>query len=390
MAQNIPATAYIVNGLYYNTTSLPHEMGHCLGLYHTHHGTVNEGGDINQCAELVNGSNSATCGDYISDTPADPNSWSSNSCNYTGAIKDSNGQSYNPNPSNFMAYSYKPCRNLFSALQSQRMNDFIANTPMLQNVITPTISGPSDLFYDQSGTYSISHLPPGATVSWSTSRLSPNYGTDTTFTTSPTMSTGSGFVQATITVGQTVITLRKDITFKSYINIEGPDIAYLSQKKEYFTIDEDLTVLNWQINGQVVTPYDPHRLIVLLNNYYPGSVLITCTVVASFGIFEASKSLDIIDDYEYLMYPNPATDLLTISLTASNETGENNELLPAIFETVKPYNIQLWNERSGLIKTVETEKSTVQIPLNGLPKGLYYIHVIRDKNTVKKQILWIK
>lgn len=85
LAENIPSTALIVHGSYYNTSSLPHEMGHCLGLYHTHHGTVVEGGgDINQCAELVNGSNSTNCGDYISDTPADPNSWSNNSLHLFG------------------------------------------------------------------------------------------------------------------------------------------------------------------------------------------------------------------------------------------------------------------------------------------------------------------
>ena len=52
---------------------ISHEMGHVLFLWHTHHGTYPEGGDPNQCMELVDGSNSTICGDYISDTPADPN-----------------------------------------------------------------------------------------------------------------------------------------------------------------------------------------------------------------------------------------------------------------------------------------------------------------------------
>ena len=117
LAQNIPSTAFIVYGNYYMTSSLPHEMGHCMGLYHTHHGTVNEsGGDTNQCAELVYGSNSSICGDYISDTPADPNLWSSNSCSYVGTKVDDNGDSYNPSASNLMSYAYKPCRTTYSAL----------------------------------------------------------------------------------------------------------------------------------------------------------------------------------------------------------------------------------------------------------------------------------
>ena len=55
----------------YATSTVAHEMGHCLGLYHTHNGT----GDNNGTPELVNGSNSSTAGDYITDTPADPNRW---------------------------------------------------------------------------------------------------------------------------------------------------------------------------------------------------------------------------------------------------------------------------------------------------------------------------
>ena len=51
----------------YATSTVAHEMGHCLGLYHTHNGT----GDNNGTPELVNGSNSSTAGDYITDTPAD-------------------------------------------------------------------------------------------------------------------------------------------------------------------------------------------------------------------------------------------------------------------------------------------------------------------------------
>ena len=75
------SSEFYVGGKYWKTPYpslvpshvVSHEMGHVLGLWHTHHGTFNEGGDTNQCAELVDGSNSDTCGDYIEDTPADPN-----------------------------------------------------------------------------------------------------------------------------------------------------------------------------------------------------------------------------------------------------------------------------------------------------------------------------
>lgn len=91
---------------YGNATSstLPHEMGHCLYLFHTH----NEVG----CPELVNGSNCVECGDHVCDTPADPKLYtnrywvdSENNCTYTGTFTDANGASYNPDTRNLMSYS---------------------------------------------------------------------------------------------------------------------------------------------------------------------------------------------------------------------------------------------------------------------------------------------
>ena len=111
IADSIPSTALIVRNDHRNTSALPHEMGHCLGLYHTHHGTWDEkdSNDKRQCQEFVDGSNSTTCGDYISDTPADPCIWSTNTCAYTGIIKDGHKQKYSPDASNYMSYANPLC-----------------------------------------------------------------------------------------------------------------------------------------------------------------------------------------------------------------------------------------------------------------------------------------
>ena len=51
MAQGIPSIACAIHGWYYSSSTI----GHCLGLYHTHHGTdPNDGGGT---PELVDGSN---------------------------------------------------------------------------------------------------------------------------------------------------------------------------------------------------------------------------------------------------------------------------------------------------------------------------------------------
>lgn len=98
VAETIPSLALIIPSINFNSSILCHEMGHCLGLYHTHHGTdIREGG----IPELVNGSNSATAGDFVTDTPADPNVWD-NGTNYG---YDANGDPYAPDFYNIMSYN---------------------------------------------------------------------------------------------------------------------------------------------------------------------------------------------------------------------------------------------------------------------------------------------
>ncbi|MEE2931422.1 MAG: M43 family zinc metalloprotease [Bacteroidota bacterium] len=102
-----------------NGSTLTHEFGHYLSLYHTH-GTSNNG----TTNELVNGSNCTWAGDEICDTPADPNLSGvvSSSCQYTGSATDANGQPYVPDPTNIMSYSRKSCRTFMSTGQYNRTN----------------------------------------------------------------------------------------------------------------------------------------------------------------------------------------------------------------------------------------------------------------------------
>jgi len=135
---DIGSQAAVIRGDKVLDPTLPHEVGHCLNLYHTHHGTVyEEGDDFEQCPELIDGSNSDICGDYVEDTPADPglisigsNSNVDSSCNYTG------GGGYNPDTRNIMSYSRDNCRNSFTDDQEIIMRDAIAGIPVLQNVVS--------------------------------------------------------------------------------------------------------------------------------------------------------------------------------------------------------------------------------------------------------------
>ena len=114
-------TTVIEKGCFAAST-LAHELGHIFGLSHTF-----AGGD-----ELVNGSNCATSGDFICDTPADPydphislNQFINSKCLFTGKMKDANGQYYSPDVGNIM--SYYPCVCGFSAEQLRKIADLAMN-----------------------------------------------------------------------------------------------------------------------------------------------------------------------------------------------------------------------------------------------------------------------
>lgn len=108
----------LVRSCFASSNLFIHEMGHFLGLYHTH----NEWED----SELVNGSNCDVSGDYICDTPADPNlaylPYNISICNYTDSLTDLNGDLYMPDITNYMSYAPPKCRNSFTSQQIEIMN----------------------------------------------------------------------------------------------------------------------------------------------------------------------------------------------------------------------------------------------------------------------------
>ncbi len=130
---------------------LSHEIGHCLGLFHTHHGTAAEvviksGSpvsncgipDFNQCSEAV--MNNGTlgpimkkCGDYIEDTPPDPGLYNriSDNCQI---INPTSVAPYQPLINNIMSYTHSFCLESFTNGQGSRMRYYIENCDYVRSI----------------------------------------------------------------------------------------------------------------------------------------------------------------------------------------------------------------------------------------------------------------
>ncbi|MCP4442571.1 MAG: DUF4384 domain-containing protein [Aureispira sp.] len=109
------AKKYLDNGV-----TLARQAGHYFSLYPTHGPDEDKRSD-----ELVNGTNCATTGDCICDTPADPKLDSRSvdeRCGYIGQMKDGNNKFYRPALDNIMCDNPRfECRKTFTNEQYKRM-----------------------------------------------------------------------------------------------------------------------------------------------------------------------------------------------------------------------------------------------------------------------------
>lgn len=178
VAIGIPSNKLVIRSDRVLTSTSPHEVGHCLNLYHTF--------EKYYCAEAIDGSNCSLCGDFVCDTPAD---------NGTGNVGG-----YSPDMTNIM--SYYSFRNHFTDGQGVRMRNALANESILSqidsnNCSIPRVNGSESICITE--TYVLEDTDPSAVATWS---VSPNLkilsftNTSVTVEQKNTYPNGEGYIEA--------------------------------------------------------------------------------------------------------------------------------------------------------------------------------------------------
>ncbi|MDH3889844.1 MAG: PKD domain-containing protein [candidate division Zixibacteria bacterium] len=130
----------------YNYSTMSHEMGHNLGLWHTHHG-VAEVTECGNCYESPLAFDRDYTGDLCSDTYPTPITWS---CSPASGTDVCSGNPWSPGePNNIMSYSPWECRINFSQQQGGRMQcwstDVLDGWLAVVEIASDVVEGPAPL-----------------------------------------------------------------------------------------------------------------------------------------------------------------------------------------------------------------------------------------------------
>jgi len=280
---------------------------------------------------------------------------------------------------------------------------------------TATISG--TMIICSQATYNINNLPTGATVTWNSSpvgflQLVSGQGTSTAVF-SRILNKNNNIISATISINGTTFTIYKFgiqtgtpySAFEIYDAATDFEVTRVFINKNYYFYGVENAIEDDEYQWTITSP-SPYPVTTAIDGrqaYYTASKVGQHLVTLQYN--GACGWSDIYSEYVYFetskktlltLSPNPATELVTLAVTENEATDSsilslsntNQNTIETDYQGT--YEIQLWNENSGLVKTLNGEQSKLQISLRGLPKGMYYVHLIIEGKTIQKKILWLK
>ena len=146
--------------------------------------------------------------------------------------------------------------------------------------------------------------------------------------------------------------------------------------------------VTWELHNETpdVISLRGHAPLVIVSPIKQGGGSFRMTAIDQCGRgTTAHVSVHISSKYHFTLSPNPAVDVVTLKLTGV-EGEQRAPGSPSAMGTTSTYEIQLW---SGLamLRSFQTNQPTFQIPIAGLPAGLYFVRVIKDGQTYTEKLI---
>ncbi|SCQ19822.1 Karilysin [Tannerella forsythia] len=285
----------------------------------------------------------------------------------------------------------------------RRLRDWLdpqgINSQTLNGIGVLSISGPSSVC-DQA-TYTVENLPAGAIVEWSVSN--PNVATISNNgvlqVTNQTFALTN--IQANIfTGGENPYTIRKERVMTGQPKFEIQPLGYsgsnfasffLTPQGEYGDLQSIPLNYRWsytKIDGSGYTLIGDYQNTSFLNIEPvvtfpgPGTYMITVQITGYPCYIPLVRYKHSCGSNFFTLSPNPATDEVTLQLMETDEVSG----LSVLSTDRSAYEIQLWSGMT-MLRSFRTNEPTFQIPMAGLPAGLYFVRVVKDGQTHTQKLI---
>lgn len=261
------------------------------------------------------------------------------------------------------------------------------------NPLTPmSFSGPNTLC--TSGTYTLANLPSEATLSWNSSpglSLSSTSNNTATFTAN---GNDSSWVQPIING----VNLSKYWVWvgmpMAVTEIEGFFSQTFSPNSEYaFGLQPNLSwnEYNWTVRGGSILSGQGTDNIEVETNNVTGTKTFNVSVQVgnNCGWSAWFTKSGIIDGGlgPLVIFPNPASDLVQVSLNAISETTSDNILTNGSVVSPTSYDVKILDSYgSTVFETTKSEKK-FNLPISFLHNGIYTVIVSNGKMTYQKKLI---
>ena len=272
-----------------------------------------------------------------------------------------------------------------------------------------SLTGPSIVC--NSGSFSISEIPAGASVSWSVSNncLSIASGQGTSSVTLQKVSSGICDVSVHFSVGgQVLCTLTKkdvvvgtpdlgmSIQFRTATGVNGCWASNMNGNT--FTIENNLSWAYDRVEAQLYrmdNNFNPSTLVNSWSNistsnasipgYTAGWYLFKLRGVNDCGYSNwLEQEVEMVDFsmLNFLLDYDAASEMLTLTLIEPDAENSTQQVLRGTYE------IQLWNGiYSTMARSYRTDLTKYQMSLAGLPKGIYIVRVVIDGKTYSRKFV---